>query len=226
MNRLPSFAFLSALATLALSAVALSAGCNPYVVVDHHSAGGGGSSPTGTGGAGGSDLCDGLTLCGDSCVNTYNDTLNCGYCNNICYEGYCSAGQCVGYPTTTTTGPGCPADLTLCGDSCVDVFNDPFNCGSCFNQCPSGTCQDAQCIGEACATCGELITGENQAPLCEPDSSKLYDVLIQCICFESCQMLCDNACQGGGEISQECQDCILDTVQGCGNQFNECANDI
>lgn len=37
------------------------------------------------------------------------------------------------------------------------------------------------------------------------------------------------ACQGlcnGSEVTAECQACVLDSQQGCGNQYEACANDF
>jgi hypothetical protein len=79
--------------------------------------------------------------------------------------------------------------------------------------------------GTACATCGEYISGENGgADLCE-SSSLLYNELVSCVCEEKCVMICQDLCSGF-EISQACQDCVLDDQIGCGNQFQECANDF
>jgi hypothetical protein len=39
-----------------------------------------------------------------------------------------------------------PPPLQFCGDFCTDIFNDPFNCGGCFNSCgPGGFCSGGFC---------------------------------------------------------------------------------
>jgi len=102
--------------------------------------------------------------------------------------------------------------------------------------CGDGVCQpgeDASCpadCGAACVTCGELITnGGDTSQLCAngmPSSVDLYTALIDCVCTGACAALCgDNVC-AGANVTAECQTCVLDTAAGCGNEFNECANDI
>ncbi|MFO0548716.1 MAG: hypothetical protein U0271_10030 [Polyangiaceae bacterium] len=83
--------------------------------------------------------------------------------------------------------------------------------------------------GGGCVSCAVSITpGENPdgLPTCVGLSTELYDGLVNCMCIDACVVECgDNIC-AGGDIMQSCQDCILDTVAGCGNQFNDCANDL
>lgn len=47
-------------------------------------------------GAGGAGSCgEGLTRCGNACVDTLKDSTNCGACNELCNVGYdCNGGQC------------------------------------------------------------------------------------------------------------------------------------
>ncbi len=55
-----------------------------------------------------------------------------------------------GSTTATTTGtggaPGCGA-LATCHGTCVDVASDPWNCGDCGVDCPSGICVQGACQG-------------------------------------------------------------------------------
>lgn len=52
----------------------------------------------------------------------------------------------------------CPIGLVVCGDACVDVTNDPANCGSCGMACvPGTTCSEGQC-GGACPV-GLVVCG-------------------------------------------------------------------
>ncbi len=59
-----------------------------------------------------------LTPCGNDCVDTRTDLDNCGACGNRCGT-QCIDGQC------TAVGPSplatCQAELTRCGDFCVDL---------------------------------------------------------------------------------------------------------
>ena len=46
-------------------------------------------------------------------------------------------------------GGGCVAPLVYCGNACVDLDNDPMNCGSCGKVCPSNSCANGMCQGNA-----------------------------------------------------------------------------
>jgi len=207
----------------AFAGVVGAAGCNGNVGVDNPVSGGGGAGGSvNAGGDGGGSGCEVGILCNGSCVDTYNDTFNCGGCNNICYEGYCAAGSCQNY-----TSEGCPAGYVLCGGACIDVYGDPYNCGECGIQCgPGGYCDGGICAEESgCVGCGEYVTGQVNAPVCDGYSTDLYEALVQCVCEGACSMQCGGICQGQ-DMTAACQDCIVDSAMGCGNEFGECSNDI
>jgi len=99
----------------------------------------------------------GQTVCEDVCVDTQNDSENCGTCGNECPLGQaCAAGAC---------SSTCPQNDTLCGGDagkaiCVDTQSDNTNCGGCGKTCPSGTaCAHGSC-SSACAN-GETQCGES-----------------------------------------------------------------
>jgi hypothetical protein len=46
------------------------------------------------------------------------------------------------------------APLVDCGGVCVDTTSDPFNCGQCFNVCPSQICVSSVCQG---STAGGIV---------------------------------------------------------------------
>jgi hypothetical protein len=78
-------------------------------------------------------------------------------------------------------------------------------------------------------TCAEALTGSDGDPskLCDGTlAAKLYDVLVQCICADVCAIECGNNACAGDEASTPCKTCIGDPAQGCGNQFNDCANNL
>lgn len=89
------------------------------------------------------------TSCNGECVSTASDVLHCGQCNQPCFPGeVCAAGQC---------GVSCEPQLTVCdgGAFCVDVNNDPENCGACGASCPPAqnavrVCEFAMCSHGAC----------------------------------------------------------------------------
>jgi len=80
----------------------------------------------------------GTVRCGDTCVQTTNDSRNCGACGAACSGGnVCVASACV-----------CPVGQGICSGQCTAVASDPKNCGACGvlcgqNQaCNQGVCQD------------------------------------------------------------------------------------
>jgi hypothetical protein len=180
---------------------------------------------TTTGTATGPTCGSSLTLCDGHCVDLSSDPLNCGACNESCFGAECQAGTC-----QTGTTIACPSGATQCGDGCYYLASDHENCGtcgySCFDdeECIGGTCSSGSCV-----TCAEFITpgsSPDGAPLCEGLSQELYEVLVECVCNGQCLPQCgDNAC-AGADLTPECQDCVTDTVNGCGNEFSECANDL
>ncbi|MEO6777433.1 MAG: hypothetical protein ABI467_31190 [Kofleriaceae bacterium] len=42
----------------------------------------------------------------------------------------------------------CPLPTTMCGDQCVSLDDDPYNCGHCGRTCSSGICAAGSCIGD------------------------------------------------------------------------------
>ena len=65
---------------------------------------------------------------------------------------YCYDGECV---------PECPPGTTACAGSCVDLSNDPNNCGSCNIICPPGqTCFNGECI-EVPENCTDGVDNDN-----------------------------------------------------------------
>ncbi|MEM3770791.1 MAG: hypothetical protein QXW80_00470, partial [Candidatus Micrarchaeia archaeon] len=64
------------------------------------------------------------TLCGDKCVNTLNDTANCGSCNNKCQaDQICSGGNCIG-----VLNSNCTSDNDCAYGSCIDSTCQLSNC--------------------------------------------------------------------------------------------------
>jgi hypothetical protein len=81
--------------------------------------------------------------------------------------------------------------------------------------------------GGPCLGCGEYIsTDDPSAMLCEGTSMDLYNELTVCVCEGLCAGACgDNLCSGSSPTSQ-CQQCVLDEVEGCGIAYAQCANDF
>jgi alpha-tubulin suppressor-like RCC1 family protein len=110
--------------------------------------------------------------CGDTCVDTQSDALNCGACGKACDPSLvCSHGACTSV---------CASGTIHCGSDCIDQGVDVNNCGGCGKKCPSGnvcskgscelTCQDGltNCNGDCvdvtqsdddCGACGSPCGG-------------------------------------------------------------------
>jgi len=103
-----------------------------------------------------------------TCTDLESDPLNCDVCGHVCPEGEdCLLGACSCSPSRTilqcaTDGGLACVDLTedddggcgsfgcLCDEdggtcgpgsgACADLTTDPYNCGTCGNVCPTGSC--------------------------------------------------------------------------------------
>lgn len=150
-------------------------------------AGGGaaGGAPDGGAGGGAPLMCaSGLTLCGNSCVNTRGDFGNCGACGRVCASSqYCDNSDCQALPAMCTATPGsCPAshycDLRTnkCNFGCQTNQNctngqicDP-NRAVCV--CPAGTnfCGSSCVPNDTVTACGSQCLscsgGPNSIPSC------------------------------------------------------------
>lgn len=84
----------------------------------------------------------------------------------------------------------------------------------------------------SCVSCGVFITEGGE--ICAGTSEDLLNALGLCTCGDGmgnggkCADQCaDEACAGNPtDPTGPCGMCITDGANGCGNEFNECANDI
>jgi hypothetical protein len=58
-------------------------------------------------------------------------------------------------------GPGCTPPTVWCGAGCVDVTDDPYNCGGCGVVCPSQICVASTCVGSTAG--GIVFIGDDYA---------------------------------------------------------------
>jgi hypothetical protein len=93
----------------------------------------------------------GLCCADGACADPLTDALNCGGCGLTCPAGEsCTLGICAGDACSlATAGAYCglpdPSEA-CCGNACVDVTTDAFNCGQCGNAClPGASCTNGAC---------------------------------------------------------------------------------
>ena len=92
------------------------------------------------------------------CTNDYEDfayvsepggPTTSGGPNQCNFNGQCDADeQCVGGSCRCGGAPACgPGDTCCLPQGCVDLDDDPNNCGMCDNDCPMGsTCNNGSCM--------------------------------------------------------------------------------
>jgi len=130
--------------------------------------------------------------------------------------------------TSEAYPPGCcPAGTgdhpVRCGDTCVDVLNDPNNCGACGNVCGDGTC----CSGGACVSlCEEgriWCNGACVDPVNDSDNCGACGEVCgdgTCCSAGSCASVCElgrNFCNG------TCLD-VRSDPENCGSCGNVCGD--
>ncbi len=135
---------------------------------------------------------DNHTLPDDSGTNTNTNS------GSDCLATCVGDNVCVGQPDHQSCVPVCESGLT-CADSlrtccyggCVDLQNDPNNCGSCASFC------DGNCINGACVDlCGNMCTTDQTC--CGGTCTTTTTDMLNC---GSCGTVCDteesNACVAG-----------------------------
>ncbi len=128
---------------------------------------------------------------------------------------------------------GCPAGQSSCGNACVDLHSDPFNCGACGlfcgfgNQCVNGVCQPACPAGTAqCnGACVDIFNDPQNCGGCGVVCTAQMGTVAQCAmgqCFQTCfggLTQCGGACVDIFSDPQNCGACGLACAAG-----NACAN--
>lgn len=134
----------------------------------------------------------GLTDCNGVCVDIMTDAANCGACGAVCGTGEeCGGGFCS--PAEQSQTADCSAQgLTDCGGTCIDIANDPNNCGGCGLVCPQG------------ASCSAGVCISVQAPVTDCASQGLTDCGGVCVDITTdsvncggCGIVCATQCSGG-----------------------------
>lgn len=165
-------------------AVVLLAACSP-------GAGGGysdledGGSPTDVPAAG----CEmGQSRCGDRCVDTNTNALNCGACGRACQASQsCVRGACIVL---------CPEGQTECDGRCVNLQSNALHCGACGRACMSGlACVAGGCSGRCDSprsVCGDVCVDQRS------DVDNCGTCGQRCADGQSCTLgACGRSCPSG-----------------------------
>lgn len=81
-------------------------------------------------------------LCTPHCGPCLPDSSSKTGCTKTCFTVAC---EDVDIPCTGCQ-INCPTGFSLCGRRCVNLSDDPANCGTCFHSCLSGTCTNGSCV--------------------------------------------------------------------------------
>jgi len=167
-------------------------------------------------------LCsDPLVLCGESCVDTHTDALNCGECGLSCDVAHgvaCHDGSC-GF---TAVSP-CNEGLVSCGVLCFDTNTSAAHCGTCDTVCDTaggevcsnGTCS-LSCAGGSTECSGDCVNLDNDPAHCGKCDSACSDGQV---CSEG---KCALACTGGASLcGKSCVDFTNDPLH-CGDCKTTC----
>jgi hypothetical protein len=165
----------------------------------------------------------GLTRCGDACVDLQTTTSACGTCDTKCTGGQaCGGGKC-----------GCPAGKTACGGSCVDLNTSALHCGSCATTCTAGQacqggkCQCADATDAVCdGACTNLKTDQNHCGDCNTKcSGGLPCTDGKCACPLG-ETLCDGQCINTDSTAEHCGTCTTACPMGESCQAGKCSGAI
>jgi hypothetical protein len=127
-----------------------------------------------------------VNACIPSCGPCLADDASRTGCSQTCQTAQCEP---VDKPCTGCT-TSCSLGLTLCGNTCKDVSNDPQNCGSCGNACPVPANSSATCSNRVCGF------------LCNPGYSQCGNA-----CCPSGSTCCSGACNYLASDPQNCGAC-------------------
>jgi hypothetical protein len=93
-------------------------------------------------------------------TNLLTSEQNCGACGRVCENG----NACINGTCECVSNCNCTGDATRCGDVCVDINTDVFNCGSCGAACvgENQVCQNGVCACPAPSIlCGNVCVNPN-----------------------------------------------------------------
>jgi len=112
------------------------------------------------------------------------------------------------------TESGCPPGQKMCGNECVDLSKDRYNCGACGNTCLTGEF----CFGGDCMPCSDECTeGEKR---CAPGSNNMYQVCGDPDNDTCKEWMTSQPCPTG-QVCEE-GECVADCVDECSLGQREC----
>ncbi len=141
-------------------------------------------------------------------------------------------------PILTVESDGTFDSTTCCYD--VTESNDFFDCG--IGPIPEpGVAVGSSGVGGAggvggsggnggsggsvtCVGCAEFLTTDKPPMLCTA-SIPIYEAYSDCMCNGPCATVCADTCKMQTS-SMDCETCLIDSTNGCGQQQQTCAADI
>jgi hypothetical protein len=138
------------------------------------------------------------TKCGDLCVSTKTDNLNCGECGNACAAGSVCNGDGV-------CALSCQEGLVACGGTCTDPMTSRTHCGAksdCTGENAGELCGDGEICdnGECKASCADKLVA------CDGTCVDPKTDVLHCGAGSDCSSEPGVTCSGGEHAAPACVD--------------------
>lgn len=164
----------------------------------------------------------GTQACGELCIDTSADALNCGGCGKVCSAGQsCNDGVC----------STCAKGVAECASGCAILSSDNNNCGMCGKACGAG----ALCMGGVCScapgdlSCGGACVAANDPKNCGQcgvDCVALGQVCSATGCSATCEGTatnCEGSCADLQTDARNCGACGMACAPGQACSAGACA---
>jgi len=169
--------------------------------------------------------------CNGRCIDPAIDMGNCGGCMNPCQPGQpCINGKCGSESPGGLVAPACVPGLIHCNGNCMNVADDPDNCGSCGHRCPSGQ----PCSGGICSsgipgipatpgiTATSTTSGTPGSPSCTSGQTNCYGTCADLQSDATHCGACNIKCASGKVCSAG--SCTISCSAGQNNCGGSCIN--